>query len=116
MKKDLSLVNILNKTIPSEFPVIKKVEMVNKKIYDGFIDFKFVLFLTKDDLFKILGITDDSLILDLIFKNDEVNDFWFKYKVTDNFDYKTIRHRLKNICKFYYNEKIQNFDVVIKLL
>ena len=116
MKKDLSLVNILNKTIPSEFPVIKKVEMVNKKIYDGFIDFKFILFLTKDDLFKILGINDDSLILDLIFKNDEVNDFWFKYKVTDDFDYKTIRRRLKSICKFYYNEKIQNFDVVIKLL
>jgi len=54
MRKDLSLVDILNKTITSEFPVIKKVEMTNKKIYDGFIDFKFVLFLTKDDLFKIL--------------------------------------------------------------
>ena len=116
MRKDLSLISVINKSISSEFPIIKKVEMTDKKIYNGFIDFKFILFLTKDDLFKILGINDDSLILDLIFKNDEVNDFWFKYKVTDDFDYKTIRHRLKSICKFYYNEKIQNFEVVIKLL
>jgi hypothetical protein len=116
MRKDLSLVSIINKSIPSEFPIIKKVEMTDKKIYNGFIDFKFVLYLTKDDLFKTIGINDESSLIDLIFKNDEVDDFWFKYKVTDNFDYKIIRHRLKSICKFYYNEKIQNFEVVIKLL
>jgi hypothetical protein len=54
------------------------------------------------------------LILD---KSDNtIDSYWLNKYKTDNFNWIEIRESIKSVCKFYYNERIQNFVVKLRII
>lgn len=116
MSRNHAMINKINKLIPSDFPIIDSINLIDVNIENNFINYKFNVNISLDNFKKYVSSSD--LFLDLIIdKTDNtIGSYWLNKYETDNFNWRDIRESIKSICKLYYNERIQNFDVKLKIV
>lgn len=116
MGRNDAMVKKINKVVKPDFPIIDSIQLGDLTIKDNFINYKFFVNVTLDNFKQYISSSD--LFLDLILdkSSNSIDSYWLNKYETDNFNWHNIRNSIKAVCKFYYNERIQNFDVRLRIV
>jgi hypothetical protein len=116
MGKKESMIKKINELVIPDFPIINSIHLTGLDIDGKFINYKFEVLINISDFKKYVSSSD--LFLDLILdKSDNtIDSYWLNKYKTDNFNWIEIRESIKSVCKFYYNERIQNFVVKLRII
>ena len=116
MDRKQSMIKKINKLVVSDYPMIDSINLINLSLDNNFINYKFNVNVTLDNFKKYVSSSDLFLYLIIDKTDNSIDSYWLNKYETDNFNWKEIRESIKSICKLYYNERIQNFDVRLKIV
>lgn len=118
MDRNTALINKVNKIIKREYPIVESVDLISLDVNSVAkeISYKFVINIPKNIFIETTGMSDSAI--DIITDNETgvISDYWLKHIVYPSFNIKQIRLGIKSICKLYYNERINDFIVGVKLI
>lgn len=118
MDRNTALFTKINKVLKKEFPIIESINLIDISIdsITNEISYIFVINIPKNIFIETTGMSDSAI--DIITDNvtGVISDYWLKRIEYPSFNIKQIRLGIKSICKLYYNERINNFIVGVKLI
>ena len=118
MDRNKALINKVNKILKKEFPIIESIDLIDISINSitNEISYKFVINIPKDVFIETTRMSNSAIDIITDNQTNVISDYWLKHIEYPSFNIKQIRLGIKSICKLYYNERINDFIVGVKLI